>query len=133
MMISQVRHCRAHQRRAADALMVCEFYFLLQLNFIKNKKLIGHFYVKFHALQLLFGTFFNISYCSQFGPASLKINSIKKKSGKSFLRKNSHSSSFVWNFSRYLLRRSLIISESPHLVAYLALLSSPVPTLNCLK
>ena len=34
----------------------------LKLNFIENKKVIGHPYVKFHDLQLLFETFFDISY-----------------------------------------------------------------------
>ena len=75
----------------------------LKLNFIKNKKVIGHSYVKFHALQLLFGIFFNISYRSQFLPAFLKINSIKNKSDTPFFRKISRSTTFVLNFFRYLL------------------------------
>ena len=39
------------------ATSTCSF---LKLNFIKNKKVIGHFYVKFDVLQLLLGTFFHI-------------------------------------------------------------------------
>ena len=65
--------------------------------------MIGHIYVKFHALQLLFSTFFNISYRPKFLYAFLKINSIKKKSDRSFLRKILRSTTFVWKIFRYLL------------------------------
>ena len=47
---------------------VCIFQLLrafLRLNLIKKKKVTGDSYVKCHALQLLFGTFFDICYRSR--------------------------------------------------------------------
>ena len=44
---------------AASCLQLLHAF--LKINFIKNKQVTGHSYVKFYDLQLLFGTFFDIS------------------------------------------------------------------------